>query len=186
MAVKKEDCEQNAIKRWIERNHQRFAPYTLTILADDLHSRQPTCELLLEKKLNFILVCKESSHATLYAEIDLLSRLDGAISCLQTRTWNGRFHELAHYRYASSLPLRAGDDALCVNWCEVTLSNEQTGEILFKSAFITNFSLSDKTVANVVRLVGLCWKMKMRVITLSKTMATISNTTLVMATTTSR
>lgn len=154
----KEDCEQNAIKRWIERNHQRFAPYTLTILADDLHSRQPTCELLLEKKLNFILVCKESSHATLYAEIDLLSRLDGAISCLQTRTWNGRFHELARYRYASSLPLRAGDDALCINWCEVTLSNEQTGEILFKSAFITNFSLSDKTVVNVVRSGRARWK----------------------------
>jgi hypothetical protein len=35
----KEDCEQNAIKRWrpvgSRRNHQRFAPYTLTILADD-------------------------------------------------------------------------------------------------------------------------------------------------------
>ena len=52
----KEDCEQNAIKRWIERNHNRFAPYTLTVLADDLHSHQPTCELLLEKKINFILV----------------------------------------------------------------------------------------------------------------------------------
>lgn len=87
-----------------------------------------------------------------------MSRLDGAISCLQTRTWNGRFHELAHYRYASSLPLRAGDDALCVNWCEVTLSNEQTGEILFKSAFITNFSLSDKTVVNVVRAGRARWK----------------------------
>ena len=154
----KEDCEQNAIKRWVERNHQRFAPYTLTILADDLHSRQPTCELLLEKKLNFILVCKESSHPALYEELDLLSRLDDAVSCLQTRAWNGRFHELTHYRYASSLPLRAGDTALHVNWCEVTVINEQTGESLFKSAFITNFALSDKTVAKVIRSGRARWK----------------------------
>ena len=154
----KEDCEQNAIKRWIERNHKRFAPYTLTILADDLHSHQPTCELLLDKKINFILVCKESSHPALYEELALLSRVDGAVSSLQKRTWNGRFHEVTHYRYTSSLPLRAGDNALRVNWCEVTITNQQTGEILFKSAFITNFALSDHTVAQVVRSGRARWK----------------------------
>ena len=154
----KEDCEQNAIKRWVARNHQRFAPYTLTILADDLHSRQPTCELLLEKKLNFILVCKESSHPTLYEEVDLLSRLDDGVSCLQQRAWNGRFHEITRYRYAAALPLRAGSDALRVNWCEVTILNEQTGEILFKSAFITNFAISDATVAQIVRCGRARWK----------------------------
>lgn len=154
----KEDCEQNAIKQWVNRNHHRFAPYTLTILADDLHSRQPTCALLLAKKMNFILVCKESSHPALYEEIDLLSRLDEGISCLQKRTWNVRFHEVTQYRYASSLPLRAGEDALRVNWCEVTVMNEQTGEILYKSAFITNFAISDKNVAQIIRSGRARWK----------------------------
>lgn len=155
---KKEDCEQNAIKRWIERNHHRFTPYSLTILADDLHSHQPTCELLLEKKFNFILVCKESSHLTLYEELDLLSRLDDALSCVQRRSWNGRFHEVTQYRYASSLPLRAGDDALRVNWCEVTTVNEQTNELLYKSAFITNFAISDQNVAKIIRSGRARWK----------------------------
>lgn len=154
----KEDCEQNAIKRWVEKNHPRFAPNTLTILADDLHSRQPTCELLLEKKINFILVCKESSHSALYEELDLLSRLEGAVSTFQKRTWNGRFHEVTQYRYASSLPLRAGDDALRVNWCEVTVLNAQTGETLYKSAFITNFAISDKNVAQIIRSGRARWK----------------------------
>lgn len=154
----KEDCEQNGIKRWIERNHQRFAPYTLTVLADDLHSRQPTCELLLTKKVNFILVCKGSSHPALYEELDLLSRLDDAVTSLQTRAWNGRFHEITRYRYASSLPLRSGDDALRVNWCEVTVLNEQTGAILYKSAFITNFTISDHNVAQIVRSGRARWK----------------------------
>lgn len=156
--TEKEDCEQNAIKRWVEQNHHRFTPYTLTILADDLHSRQPTCELLLEKKMNFILVCKESSHPALYEEVELLSRLDDGISSLQKRAWNGRFHEITHYRYASSLPLRAGKDALRVNWCEVTVINEQTGELLYKSAFITNFPISDKNVAQIIRSGRARWK----------------------------
>ena len=154
----KEDCEQNAIKRWVERNHHRFAPYTLTILADDLHSRQPTCQLLLEKKINFILVCKESSHPALYEELDLLSRLEGAVSTLQERVWNGRFHEVKRYRYASALPLRAGEDALRVNWCEVSVLNEQTGAILYKSAFITNFAITDKNVATIIRSGRARWK----------------------------
>lgn len=68
----KEDCEQNTIKRWVEKHHQRFAPYSLTILTDDLHSRQPTCELLLAKKINFIPVCKECSHPALYEELGLV------------------------------------------------------------------------------------------------------------------
>ena len=154
----KEDCEQNAIKRWVERNHQRFAPYSLTILADDLHSRQPTCALLLEKKINFILVCKESSHPALYEELELLSRLDGALSTKQERVWNGRFHERRHYRYASALPLRGGEDALGVNWCEVTVINEQTGAILYKSAFITNFAITDENIMTIIRSGRARWK----------------------------
>ena len=156
----KEDCEQNAIKRWVEKHHQRFAPYSLTILTDDLHSRQPTCELLLAKKINFILVCKESSHPALYEELGLLGGVDGAVSALQTRTWNGRFHEVTHYRYAAALPLRAGDDALRVNWCEVTVINQQTGAIRFKSAFITNFAISDQNVAQVIRSGRARWKLE--------------------------
>jgi len=33
----KQDCEQQAIKRWVKRNAERFEPWSVTILADDLH-----------------------------------------------------------------------------------------------------------------------------------------------------
>jgi hypothetical protein len=54
----KQDCEQQAIKRWVNRNAGRFAPWSVTILADDLHCHQPFCALLLEHKMHFILTCK--------------------------------------------------------------------------------------------------------------------------------
>ena len=153
----KQDCEQNAIKRWISRHAVRFAPYTLTILADDLHSRQPTCELCLEHKLNFILVCKPSSHTTLYEEISLLDRTD-AVAAVTQRIWTGRHHEVHTYRYVNSVPLRTGDDALRVNWCEITTVHEATGEVLYKCAFITNFVLSENNVIDIIAAGRARWK----------------------------
>jgi hypothetical protein len=85
----KQDCEQQAIKRWIERNAQRFEPWSVTILTDDLHSHQPFCALLLKHKMHFILTCKPESHQTLYEELALLERVEGAISTRVVRQWNG-------------------------------------------------------------------------------------------------
>jgi len=34
----KQDCEQQAIKRWVQRHAARFEPWGTTILADDLHA----------------------------------------------------------------------------------------------------------------------------------------------------
>ena len=45
-----------------------------------------------------------------------------------------------------------------MNWCEVTVLNEQTGAILYKSAFITNFAISDTTVAKIIRSGRARWK----------------------------
>lgn len=153
----KQDCEQNALKRWIERNAARFAPFSLTLLADDLHSRQPTCELCLAHKLNFVFVCKPDSHPTLYEEIALLAQID-AIASLVVRRWNGHFHEVDTYRYASALPLRVGDDALRIQWCELTTVHEKTGAILYRNSFLTNFALTDKTVVATVRAGRARWK----------------------------
>jgi hypothetical protein len=64
--AEKQDCEQAAICRWVERNAKHFAPKHVTVLTDDLHSHQPTCELLLRNSFNFIMVCKPESHTFLY------------------------------------------------------------------------------------------------------------------------
>lgn len=120
--------------------------------------KKPLPEVVVSSGMNFILVCKESSHPALYEELALLERLEGVISFRQQGAWNGRFHELTRYRCASPLPLRTGADALRVNWCEVTIINEQTGEILYKCAFITNFALSDSNVAQIVRSGRARWK----------------------------
>jgi hypothetical protein len=153
----KQDCEQNALKRWLKRHALRFAPDTVTILADDLHSKQPTCELCLAHHCHFLFVCLPDSHPTLYQEVELLERIQ-AVPARIVRQWNGRSYDRFTYRYLNALPLRAGDDALLVNWCEVVVVNEQTGELLYRNAFITDHTITAENVAEVVRSARARWK----------------------------
>lgn len=149
----KQDCEQAAAKRWIRRNAGQFTPDKATVLGDDLYCKQPFCELLLEKKFNFILVCKPDSHTTLYEWIDFTGAQE-----LVVRHWNGRFGEIHTYRYVHHVPLRRGDDALFVDWCELTITHETTGDILYRNAFATNYLVTEDNVEMIVKAGRARWK----------------------------
>ena len=156
----KQDCEQRAIKRWVTRHAGRFAPWDVTILTDDLHCHQPTCELLLAHQMHFILTCKPESHAAMYEELALLAQVDGAISTFSERKWNGRHYEEWRYRWAEQLPLPGGSDALWVNWCELTIINEATGERLYHNAWATDHALNAQVVMEVVASGRSRWKVE--------------------------
>jgi len=155
----KQDCEQEAAKRWINTHADRLKAWKVTVLGDDLLSRQPFCSVLLEHKLNFILVCKPDSHPELYRWIDYM-QAQGEVGQLLLRCWNGRFTEIHHYRYFNHVPLRGGEDALMVNWCELTISKEDSGEILYRNSFVTNFTVTETTVKDIVRDGRARWKIE--------------------------
>ena len=57
--------------------------------------------------------------------------------------------------------MRAGEDALLVNWCEVTVTKGREGKVLYHNALATNHLITDKTVAPIVNLLGRThWKME--------------------------
>ena len=154
----KQDCELNAAKRWIERNSSLSARKVI-ITGDDLFSRDPFCKLLLELGFRFILICKPSSHRTLYQYLAELEKKDG-ITIISQRKWNGKFHELHTYRYANNLPIKQGDDALSVNWVELTVINTKTQEILYKNSFITDFKIDRTNVQSIVQAGRTRWKVE--------------------------
>jgi hypothetical protein len=138
----KQDCELNAAKRRIERNSS-LSDRKVIILGDDLFSGGPFCDLLSAQGFRFILICKPSSHTTLYQYVAELDKKDG-ITIISQRKWNGKFHGLHTYRYADNLPLKQGDDAPSVNWVELTVINTRTQEVLYRNSFITDFKI-DRT-----------------------------------------
>ncbi len=111
----KQDCENTAAQRWLRKSAATYRAYHLTMLGDDRYATQPICEVLIEERLPFILVCKPDSHLTLYAE--LAQRTLGKDLQQVTRSGHstsGVTH--ATYRYASQLPLRASAATLYVKW----------------------------------------------------------------------
>jgi len=156
----KQDCEQAAIKRWVQAHAKEFMPWSVTILTDDLHCHQPACELFNKHQMYFILTCKEASHTTLYEELTLLERVEGAIDTKTVRKWNGRHYEQWVYRWAASLPLRRGEDAMLVNWCELTVINESTGTRMFYSGWATNHEINEHTVTNIAAAGRSRWKVE--------------------------
>ncbi len=153
----KQDCERAAIKRWVKRNAEHLTDHKYTLLGDDLYACQPLCSLFLEKGFNFILVCKPDSHVALYEQVEFLSKL-GGIDQLQLRHWNGKYHEIQQYRWANAVPLRRGEDALQVNWCEIRITREDTGKRLYHNTFITNHELKSSNVVPLVRDGRARWK----------------------------
>lgn len=157
--AEKQDCERNAGKRWLARHAARLAQHAVTLLGDDLYCNQPFCEQVLAQGLNFIFTCKPDSHPALYQEVALLAQ-SGEVSQLSQRHWNGQAHEVCHYRYVNQVPLRTGVDACQVNWCEVTIVLEETGERFYHNTFATNHPLTDHNVAAIVTAGRARWKIE--------------------------
>jgi hypothetical protein len=155
----KQDCEMQAAKRWIEKHARRYASKGVTILGDDLFSRQPFCQLLQDSHFHFILVCKPDSHPILYETLDFLTR-NGVIQTFSTRQWNGKQAEITTYRFANQVPLRSGDAAITVNWCEILVTQEASGKQIYHNTFVTDFLLSEATVPAIVRDGRARWKVE--------------------------
>jgi hypothetical protein len=153
----KQDCERTAIKRWIKRNAAHFADNQYTLLGDDLYACQPICTLFLESGFNFILVCKPDSHVALYEQVEFLTKL-GTVEQLNLQHWNGKYRESHQYRWVNMVPLRRGEDALSVNWCEITITREDTGKRIYHNTFITNHELNRSNVVPIVRDGRARWK----------------------------
>lgn len=155
----KQDCEIEAGKRWVDQQGDFYAKYGLTASGDDLYSRQPFCQKLKDKGIHFILVCKPDSHVALYEMVDFLAA-NGVLGIYRKRVWNGNYGEIYTYRYANKLPLRGDEAAIEVNWCELSITREDTGEQLYKNAFITDFEVTETTVEAIVRDGRARWKVE--------------------------
>jgi hypothetical protein len=153
----KQDGERAAIQRWVKRNGKRFARDQYTLLGDDLYACQPICERFLEAGFNFILVCKPDSHVALHEQVDFLTKM-GQVEQVRMRHWNGRYAEIHPYRWVNGVPLRRGEDALQVNWCEVTITRQDHGQELYPNAFVTHHALTRANVVPIVRDGRARWK----------------------------
>ena len=156
--AEKQDGELNAAKRWLATWGAHYRLLDLTLLGDDLYCHEPFGRDVLQQGMGFILVCKPDSHATVYEWLDFLQR-SGAVRTVVRRRWTGQRREIDPYRYAASIPRREGDDALQINWCELTTTDAH-GNGLYHHAVATSLALNDRTVLEVVAAGRCRWKIE--------------------------
>jgi hypothetical protein len=154
----KQDCEINAAKRWLGRWGSEYASLGVTVLGDDLYCHEPFCRELLGQGFQFILVCKPQSHPLLYEWVEFLER-SGSVKTRVRKRWTGKRPEIDTYRYVSAVPLRDGDDALLVNWCELTTTTLD-GQVVYHNAFATSHAVEEANVVEVVTAGRSRWKIE--------------------------
>ena len=162
----KQDCENKAAKRWLSAYGKDIftieAGVATTILGDDLYSRQPVIQAILDQDLSYILVCKRESHKWLYDYVDHLEvgSASEMMQLITTRKWNGKTHIVSSYRYTNHVPLKDSSDSLFVNWCEVTVTSEETKKLLYHNAFIINHPITKDNVEMIVICGRARWKIE--------------------------
>jgi hypothetical protein len=61
----KQDCEQMAARRWLDKHGGTYADLRPIYLGDDLYAKQPICEAVQAAGGHFIFTCKPGSHQTI-------------------------------------------------------------------------------------------------------------------------
>jgi hypothetical protein len=148
----KQDCDVAAAKRWVSTHANQFIGQPVTLLGDDLYSHQPMVQQCLEMGMSFIFTCLPDAHAALYDWLNYLENV-GEVKTLETRQWNKHSQEIYQYRYVNQIPIRDTQPALCVNWCELTLTRQRDGKVLYHNTWITDHPLTEK-LWNTILVIG--------------------------------
>ena len=147
--VEVQDCELVAGRRWMTKHGERYRTLGLTILADDKYANHPTCTEILGQGMHFILTCKPSSHPGLYTALEV-DRKGGFLQSLRRIVWTGRRHLIYDYQFCNQLPLREEKESVEVNWMQLTITVQETGEQEYCNSFITDFTITMENVASLI------------------------------------
>jgi hypothetical protein len=108
--------------------------------------------------MHFLFVCQPESHPTLYEWVADFARC-GQVHTVVKKRWTGQQRLSDTYRYALQVPLRDSDDALLVNWCELTTTAE-SGQVIYTNAWATSHPITDDTVVPLVSAGRSRWKIE--------------------------
>jgi len=155
----KQDCEINAAKRWLAAHAARYGTGNDTLLGDDLYAHQPFCRQVLLHGFHFLFTCKPASHPHLYGWVEALAP-GRQLHTLKLRV-KGKSNrwETHQYRWANGVPLTDADEALKVNWCELTVTDE-AGQVTYRNACITDWQIGEGNVAGLVAAGRARWKIE--------------------------
>ena len=152
---KKQDCERNAAKRWLDKHANEYAWLSPTLLGDDLFSNYPFCKEVLEYGYSFIFTCKDDSHPWLAETIN-----NSFLEETSRREWNGRYHLKYTYKWLNGVQIRDNKETLLVNYLSLSIWNEKKNKQTYFNTWITNIPITSNNVAHLASCGRSRWKIE--------------------------
>ena len=151
----KQDCELNALKRWLDDNAARYQALRPIYLGDALYACQPICQAIVEQHgADFIFTAKKTKLPTLYEYHQGIQ-----LEKLQTQVRNARRQkETRTYQWFNDVPIRDGDEAMRVNW--MALQIHRNGRKTYESHFITSIPVTRNNVRQLLDCARSRWKIE--------------------------
>lgn len=119
---------------------------------------------------HFLFTCKPASHATIAEWVDDLARSGqtGTHSVLLAKSQGkpkGKripkvVRERWSFRFLADLPLRDTDDALLANWFELTVTDEETGKVLYHNSWVTDHPITEDSLVALAKAGRARWKIE--------------------------
>lgn len=142
----KNDCEQNAIKRYLSHVKREHPHLKLIILLDGLFADNPTIELIKSYGWHFIIVAKDGNHKSLIEAMNVL--------CDQEQL---SYHEIIDeeqgtrhwFRFANDVPLNASKLTQHVNVLDYVETDSEGKRHTW--SWVTDIELTEETVEAVMR-----------------------------------
>jgi hypothetical protein len=149
---KKQDCETNAAKRFIEQLRRDYPRQKFILGGDGLMSHQPMIETVMDNDMHYLFVAKPGDHKYLYEWIETFDTL------AETSFYSdkGRRHVI---RWQNDVPLKDGDDAVRVNFVEYQQFNEDA-KMTFRNTWVTDIPLTQDNAVVVARAGRCRWKIE--------------------------
>lgn len=154
--TKKQDCETNAAKRLIPLLRRQFPRMGLIITGDDLFSRQPMIETVLENNFHFFFVAKPTSHQYMMEWLDTYESLH------ELREVDDKGRTIL-YQWMNDVPLHGGKDATRVNYFrKKTITFDPAGKQKSQrtESWVTDIEVNSENVLLFTRGAKSRWKVE--------------------------
>jgi hypothetical protein len=150
----KQDCESRAVRRWLAADAAQYAGLKPIYLGDDLFSRQPICQAVLDEAAHFLFVCKSDSHPAIEE-----FRAGIKLNELTQKVRQGKQWSTYRYQWLCDVPLRGDAKAITVNWLMIEIRNAD-GELTYRNSFITDRPVSGDNVGQFAACGRARWKIE--------------------------
>ncbi len=142
----KNDCEQNAIKRYLAHVKREHPHLKLVILLDGLFADNPTIELIKSYGWHFIIVAKDGNHKSLIEAMDALCDQEQLSYHKIIDEEQGTRH---WFRFANDVPLNASKLTQNVNVLDYVETDSEGKRHTW--CWVTDIELTKDTVEAVMR-----------------------------------